>query len=316
MLVEYDFAMAVRSSYDRLIDRARAGELVLIDGATGSECFRRGVPRHELGWSGGAALSHPEIVQSIHADYIGIGADMVVSNTFAAGANILRDVGTEDDFEALNRTAVELAISARDAAGANATIVGGGISNWSFSGNRPSLEQLEADTLRQATVMRDAGAEFLSLEMMVDLPQLQATLNATTAVGLPVWVGLSVAGELGHEPEELDDPIQLRDGDSLLDAVEMAAGYDAVDALCIMHTDVRLAEACLQAVRTQWNGPLGVYAHAFALVDGEPTHDGVITPDEYAAYVPSWMASGATMIGGCCGIGPDHLRKVAEIVRG
>lgn len=302
--------------YTDLITRARAGEPILIDGATGSECHRRGVENHEHGWSGGAALSHPEVVRSIHGDYVALGVDLIVANTFATGANILRDVGTEADFETLNRTAVELAVEARDAAGDSAAsvVVGAGISNWSFSGNRPSLAQLEADTSLQAKIMRDAGAEFLSLEMMVDLPQLKATLSGAASSGLPIWVGFSIGGELGHGPEELTNPIELRDGGALHEGVQLGAAYEAVDAMCIMHTDVRLVEHCLRAVREHWSGPLGAYAHAGAIIDGEFTHDGVITPDEYAAYLPAWNAAGATMLGGCCGIGPDHLRKVAQYV--
>ncbi len=303
--------------YANLIARARAGELVLIDGATGSECHRRGVEKHELGWSGGAALSHPEVVRSIHDDYVAVGADLIVANTFATGANILRDVGTEADFELLNRTAVRLAVEARDAAGdaAASVVVGAGISNWSFSGNRPTLSRLEADTLRQAEIMRDAGAELLSLEMMVDLPQLEATLNAATVVGLPVWVGFSVGGEVGHSVDQLADPIELRDGGALYAGVQLAASHEAVDAMCIMHTDVRLVSECLRSAREHWQGPLGAYAHAGAIIDGEYTHDGVITPEEYAAYLPAWTAAGATMLGGCCGIGPDHLREVADFIR-
>lgn len=302
--------------YANLIARARAGEPVLIDGATGSECHRRGVENHEHGWSGGAALSHPEVVRSIHDDYVAVGADLIVANTFATGANILRDVGTEADFEALNRTAVQLAVEARGTAGdaAASVVVGAGISNWSFSGDRPTLDRLEADTLRQAEIMRDAGAEFLSLEMMVDLPQLEATLNAATAVGLPVWVGFSIGDELGHDAEQLTNPIELRDGGALHEGVQLAGSYDAVDALCIMHTDVRLVSDCLRSVREHWQGPLGAYAHAGAIIDGEFTHDGVITPEEYAAYLPAWSAAGATMLGGCCGIGPDHLAEVARYV--
>lgn len=120
---------------------------------------------------------------------------------------------------------------------------------------------------------------------------------------------------LGHEPELLGEHIELRDGGLLADAVELAKAEPSVDALCIMHTDVRLVERCVAAVREQWDGPLGAYAHASAIVDGEFTHDGVLTPDEYVAYVPAWQQAGATMLGGCCGIGPDHLRSVAAFQR-
>ena len=94
--------------YGRLIKRARAGERILIDGGTGSECIRRGVPELPNGWSGGAALSNPDIVRQIHADYVALGADLVVSNTFATGKNVLEDAGVAEDFEAYNHRAVEL----------------------------------------------------------------------------------------------------------------------------------------------------------------------------------------------------------------
>jgi len=305
--------MAGSPRYQTLMERAVSGAPVLIDGATGSECMRRGVPERTNGWSGGAALSHPEIVRSIHEDYLDIGADLIASNTFAAGANILRDVGAEGDFERLNRRAIELAVESRDrrheAAG---TVVAGGISNWSFSGDHPALEQLAADTRAQAMIMRDAGADLISLEMMVDLPRFTTSLDAAATAGLPMWVGFSVGDELGHDPSELGDDIRLRDGGSLADAVDVAAKHEAVDAICIMHTDVRLVERCVAAVRSRWNGPLGAYAHAGAVIDGVFTHDGVLTPHEYAAYLPAWQAAGATMLGGCCGIGPSHLKLVAK----
>lgn len=300
--------------YENLIARARTGEPILIDGATGSETMRRGVRGHEHGWSGGASLTNPEVVRAIHDDYLALGADLVVANTFATGRNIMRDVGGDADFETVNRRSVEIVVEARDASGSEA-VAGAGISNWSFSGNRPTLEQLHADTVRQAEVMRDAGAELLSLEMMVDLPRFAVTLDAAASVGLPVWVGFSVGDEEGHDVDGLDDPIQLREGGALLEAVDHAASIAVVDALCIMHTDVRLIERCLHEMRPRWDGPLGAYAHAAKLVDGRIEHDDALTPEQYVAYVPSWQAAGATMIGGCCGIGPGHLELVADQLR-
>lgn len=300
--------------YDDLIARARAGEPILIDGGTGSESLRRGVPELSNGWSGGAVLSHPEVVQQIHADYISLGADLIASNTFATGRNVLQDAGVSDSFEACNRRAIEVAIAARDAGGPHAdhVVVAGGISNWSFSEVRPSLETLRANTVDQATIMRDAGAEFISLEMMVDIPRMTASLEAVSTVGLPVWVGLTIGPEEGHAVDALGPVVQLREGGALGDAVELAMHYDCVDAFCLMHSDVRLTEHGLGAIRERWDGPLGAYAHAWRVVDGAGTFDGAITPAEYAAYVPAWQAAGASMIGGCCGIGVDHLALVAN----
>ena len=91
-------AVAERLSVDRynaLISRARAADPILIDGATGSECIRRGAPLLPNGWSGGAALSDPDIVRQVHTGYLEIGAELIASNTFATGRNVLRDAGVE-----------------------------------------------------------------------------------------------------------------------------------------------------------------------------------------------------------------------------
>ena len=68
--------------YSSLMKRAKDGECILIDGATGTEVERRGVPQHKNAWNGAAALSHPEILRQIHEDYINLGAEIVISNTF------------------------------------------------------------------------------------------------------------------------------------------------------------------------------------------------------------------------------------------
>ena len=182
--------------YRNLVERARAGERVLIDGATGSEALRRGAPELPNGWSGGAALSHPDIVRKIHAEYIEIGAEMIASNTFATGRNVLEDANVAHDFEAYNRRGVELAVEARDQAGeaGNDVVVAGGVSHWSFSGNHPTLEVLRDNTAEQVAIMRSAGAELISLEMMCNTDRLRATLDGVAAggAGLRVWVGFSI----------------------------------------------------------------------------------------------------------------------------
>ncbi len=301
--------------YEQLMARVRAGEPILIDGATGSESNRRGAPLQARGWSGGAALSHPDIVRQVHTDYLELGADFIASNTFATGRNVLSDVGVVETFEEVNRRAVELAVEARAAGGGrfDHVVVAGGISNWYFTDVEPVLEQLHDDTVTQATIMREAGADLISLEMMVDIERLTTSLDAVSKVGLPVWVGFSIGPEEGHDPSLLGEDIELRDGGLLADGVAVAAGYEAVDAMFIMHTDVRLTEPALAAVARYWSGPLGAYAHAAQELDASAyEYDDVITPAEYAAYVPAWQSAGATMIGGCCGIGPDHVRAVAD----
>lgn len=92
---------------------------------------------------------------------------------------------------------------------------------------RPSLATIQAHPVEQATIMRDAGADLLSLEIMVDIPRMTAPLDAVKTIGLPVWDGLTVGPEEGHDVDKFDDKIQLSEGDLLSVAVEIAKRYDA-----------------------------------------------------------------------------------------
>ena len=74
----------VTTRYQAIWDRICQGERILLDGATGTECERRGVPQVVNTWNSGAALSHPEIVRSIHEEYIECGAEIIITNKFSS----------------------------------------------------------------------------------------------------------------------------------------------------------------------------------------------------------------------------------------
>ena len=102
-----------------------ADQIVLIDGATGTELQRRGVPMNEIAWSGVAALTHPDIVRETHEDYIRAGARVITTNTFGSTRQMLEPAGYGDQVEAINRAAVRLARQARDNAAEQAVAVAG-----------------------------------------------------------------------------------------------------------------------------------------------------------------------------------------------
>ena len=101
------------SRYGVMMDRIRAGDCILIDGATGTEAQRRGVPQLDNAWNGGGALSHPDIIRQVHLDYLESGAEMIISNSFATHLHALEAAGEGARFEDYNRRAVELAVEAR-----------------------------------------------------------------------------------------------------------------------------------------------------------------------------------------------------------
>jgi len=292
------------SRYDKLMARIAAGECILIDGATGTEAERRGIPKLEHAWNGGGALSHPDIIRQIHADYLAAGAELVISNSFATHFHALRDSGEAADFEAYNRRAVELAVEARDGAGRSDALVGAGISYWSWTDNIPPATDLHDAAARQADIMARAGADVIMLEMMVDIPNMSVMLKAVVNAGLPVWVGITCG-------RRDDGGIDLRDGDSLDAALDILNVSD-IDLVNIMHTRVEFVDDAIDAVRARWRGPVGVYAHSSNEVDGKWVFDDVISPAGYRDLAAGWKARGAALVGGCCGITTAHIAEMKQ----
>ena len=292
------------SRYTDMMTRIAAGECILIDGATGTEAERRGVPQLDNAWNGGGALSHPDIVRQVHLDYLEAGAEVIISNSFATHLHALEAAGEGARFEDYNRRAVELAVEARAAGGHDKALVAGGISYWSWRGDMPSAREMQAATSRQAGIMKAAGADLIMLEMMIDQSNLETTLDAVRDIGLPVWAGITTSrAPEGH--------IRLRKGDPLAPAVRaLAAG--GVELINIMHTEVEFVAESIDAVRDDWSGPIGVYAHSSNEVDKRWVFDDVISPHDYGELADGWRAQGLSLIGGCCGIGEAHIHELCR----
>ena len=102
------------SAYGSIQHDLDAGTAIVIDGATGTELERRGAAMNSDVWCAMATLSDPEILRSVHQDYIGAGARVIAANTFSAGLNMLGPAGLGEHFEDIVRIAVEMAFEARD----------------------------------------------------------------------------------------------------------------------------------------------------------------------------------------------------------
>src|SRR5262249_37573379 len=129
--------------------RLEAGKLIILDGATGTELQRRGVPKHGFAWSAAAPDTHPQRGRAGHADYIRAGADVIITTSSATGRHVLERAGLGDRVRALNQRAVTLAQAAREnAATGRPVAIAGSIS--SFRADGTPAEQLETNYREQA----------------------------------------------------------------------------------------------------------------------------------------------------------------------
>jgi hypothetical protein len=102
-------------AYDRVKKRLAAGQIIVLDGATGTELQRRGAPMDPAAWCGPAMLHADRLLTEIHADYIEAGADVITANTFASSRLMLSGAGLAERTDEINRRAVAAALRARDA---------------------------------------------------------------------------------------------------------------------------------------------------------------------------------------------------------
>ena len=112
-------------TYANIKQRPKNGGIVILDGGTGTELERRGVPMDPEAWCGPATLQHMDVLEGIHRDYIAAGADIITANTYASSRLMLSQAGLADQFEDINRTAVAAAHRARAASGREGVMVAG-----------------------------------------------------------------------------------------------------------------------------------------------------------------------------------------------
>ena len=290
--------------------RIKQGEVILLDGATGTELERRGVPMHGKVWCAEATLSHPEVLRAVHEDYIRAGAEVIITNTFASARHALEPAGLGDAVAAANRTAVEIARAARDAAATAPVCIAGSISD--FTANELDPSWLKPDRLRQtfseqAELLVEAGVELIALEMMQKPEIAVPAVEAALATGIPVWIGVSCRLHRDSGRLTLYDYAD-RDLSELLEAVsDLGAG-----AFTVMHSKVDDTEAGLKAVREVWSGPMGAYPNAGHFIMPNWQFVDITPPALLLERARAWVELGAQLIGGCCGLGPEHIAALRD----
>ncbi len=293
-------------SYDGIRRKLVAGDVVILDGGTGTDIQRRGAPMSGDTWCADVNATHLEIVQNVHEDYIRAGADIITANTFASSALSFNCYGRDGDLLELDWLAVS---AAKAAAKGHDVVVAGSVSTMRpvIKGtDRTDLSVNWTKTETQALIKRKienlkaCGVDMIMMEMMRDSDYSQWACEVAMTAGLPVWIGIAV------EKREDGELSGFGRSDQLLKDFAPALAALEPDMMCIMHSSPEVTGAALDILRRSWNGPMAVYPECgyFKSPDWVFTD---ITPDDLTGFAKRWHAQGAIAIGGCCGIGPLHI---------
>lgn len=304
-------------SYEQIERRLKDGGIVLLDGGTGTELERRGVPMDPEAWCGRAALEHADVLESIHRDYIAAGADIITANTFASSRLMLGHAGLADRFEEINRTAVSAAHRARAAGGQSGVAVAGSLSHMvpMVSGaaradlaRTPSQADLTVAFGELAEFLRGEGCELILLEMMHHPDRMVPAFQAAMETGLPVWAGFSARrgkdGQVLSFTQDLDVPFA--------ETVRVLADFD-VAAAGVMHTPSDVIGDAIAILRDAFDGPLTAYPDSGYFKMPQWQFEDVIAPDALLKFATDWVDNGVQVIGGCCGLSPEHIAAVAPL---
>jgi S-methylmethionine-dependent homocysteine/selenocysteine methylase len=298
---------------EEIAGRLASGDVIIIDGGTGTELQAEGVPMDGDVWSGRANLEQPEVVQRVHEAFIRAGAEVIIANTFATSRAVLGPAGLGGRVAEANRNAVAAALRAREAAAdGRAVAVAGSMSVFCqavMQGREDGADRFPtlADYREQAGLLAEAGVDLIALELMEAPGYGHAALQAAAETGLPVWLGVSAQrladGTLGTEPV-------LGGGGSFAELVSELAD-PALAAITVMHAKPDVVVDAMAIIAARFAGPIGVYAESGDWAPPDWVFDG-LNPDQYLQEAIAWVDHGAQLIGGCCGIRPEHIKVLSE----
>ncbi len=306
-----------------------SGATIVLDGATGTEVARLGGRMNSVAWCAEANMTHPDVIRTVHEEYIRAGADVITANTFATCRHVLAGAGLDQETAAINRRAIELACEARDTAAPGRPVwVAGSMSTmvpW-IEGTVspdprfvPGRDEEAANYREMASILAESGADLLLLEMMSDIDRASRCLEAALATGLPVWVGLScsrlpdgsmMGWDISQEEQgRLADDHRPRTPMTLSGIV---AGLTAMggDVYGIMHSSIEATGPGLEVLRELWDGPVMAYPETLLFDPARHRSTATANPVEFAAACRGWVDSGVQIIGGCCGTTIEHIRTM------
>ena len=298
--------------------------VTILDGGTGRELKRSGAPFRQPEWSALALIEAPAFVSRVHQSYVDAGADVITTNSYAIvpfhiGADRFANDGARLTRLA-GRLAREVAAAARRSvrvAGSLPPICGSYRSDWFdpvFA--RPILTTLveglaeSVDLWLAETLSRVAEAELVR-EVVGDDPR-------------PLWLSFTLS-----DSDAVAGRPRLRSGESVEAAVSVAIRLKASAVLfnCsqpeVMGDAVDSARQTLAAAgRPAAAIRIGVYANAFLPQPPDAKANSTLTeirpeltPAGYERWAQEWVRRGATIVGGCCGVGPEHIQVLSRTVQ-
>ena len=292
------------------------GEIILLDGGMGQELIARSAEPPSPLWSAAIMEREPGLVEAVHRDFIAAGARVVTLNAYSATPERLaREMdasGVDGRFEGLQRAAIEVARAARAGSPHPVAIAGclPPLGGSYHSAAAPDPAAMRA-TYERIVATQGPACDVMLAETMSSVREASTAARAIRAAGHRAWIAFSVDDA---------DGTRLRSGEPLAEGCA-AVRDEGIEAVLLNCSRPEAIGAGLDALAAT-GLPFGAYANGFTnaaelAIGGTVEGMGVRTdlgPEAYAAQAMAWVERGATIVGGCCEVGPAHIARLRDAV--
>lgn len=283
----------------------------LLDGGLGQELLRRSATKPTELWSTQFLLDRPELVYELHSDFFLAGSDIATTNSYTILRDRLSPFGLEHRFAELHRQACELAVSARDKHGRGLVAGSMGPTGRSYRPDlAPSIEE-SAEIYAEIALIQKPYVDIFLCETMSSVAQARGAAMGASAGNRPVWLAVSVDDK---------DGTKLRSGENVEEILPLIEEFHLAALLVNCSPPESISQAL--PLLTDRGTPVGAYANGFVEIAQEYLKEGAtvdflqartnLDPKVYADFAEDWIKYGATIIGGCCEIGPAHIKELAK----
>ncbi|MEL6959349.1 MAG: homocysteine S-methyltransferase family protein [Pseudomonadota bacterium] len=289
-------------------------DVTVLDGGLGQELVKRAGTATAM-WSLKALLDDPDSVRAAHGDFFAAGAEIATVNSYSVRPDRLEHFGLGGRMKELQTLACQLAVEARDAHGSGLVMGSLGPLGYSYQPHLAPPAERAAEMFAEMASYQEPHVDGIILETMGSVDEARGGLMGCADVSKPVWLAVSVSDA---------DGTKLRSVEPVADILPLVAEFKPAALLvnCSIPEAVSLALPELAGAGV----PLGGYANGFTgIADGFDNNDATVDllssrtdldPATYLGFAQDWAAKGATLIGGCCEVGPDHIAALSAHFKG
>jgi homocysteine S-methyltransferase len=297
---------------DRFAQRLRNPRPLLLDGGLATQLEAQGVSLHPTLWSSACLVTDPDAVKAAHRAFLDAGAEILITASYQASRAGFAELGLDDtSADDLIRRSVTLARAAIREARHPDALVAASLGPWGatqhdgseYTGRYAIDAVALADFHTQRLAVLDAsGADVLACETLPNGREVALLAELLESAETPAWISFCCR-----------DESHLHDGTRLADAAKTFLNHRRVLALAINCTPPRHVTGALRTLRRAVPDlPVLVYPNSGERYDARTqSWSGLLAAEDAGTAASRWLEAGARGVGGCCRVGPDHIRAMA-----